>query len=55
MFIYALITVALLSSAELEVEVSYHETLPQCQALGAIEVLTNPDLKFVGCKLTLEV
>lgn len=34
MFIYALITVALLSSVELEVEVSYHQTLAQCQALG---------------------
>ena len=55
MFIYALITVALLSSGELGAEVSYHKTLAQCQAQGAIEVLTNPDLKFVGCKLSFEV
>jgi hypothetical protein len=54
MFIYALVTVALLSSGELEAEVSYYDTLAQCQALGAIEILTNPNLKFVGCKQALE-
>jgi hypothetical protein len=55
MFVYALVTMVLLSTGELEADVSYHDTLAECQALGAIEIMTQPNLRFVGCAQALEV